>query len=326
MTNVRPLKAPLPPPTPEELGLPAHDPQDPDPGLALFLDQGLPMDPHTKAAVVRDLGSRSRRFLYPLLWPVGRLLLVLAGLVRLVLPERLASSRLLHRLIYGGLKHFVSPEANLLILRHFHVGSELVAFIAANAPVPLEPRGLRPRGLEDVLDDLFLVHDYNLFNFVIRLNLALKERGETLRPPERLDFSMISEEPFPIALPAPRGTTVLDMSTARELPTPLYQLFLSRRDFERANQSLQLDETMAIYVARLLGDASHLGLVNNRHPLVPHHPLRAGHRLQLHGLGAELLHAVLVQHKRRQREQEARGERPAAQGLGALWGLRSPWA
>ena len=68
----------------------------------------------------------------------------------------------------------------------------------------------------------------------------------------------------------------------------------------------------------MLGDATHLALVNNHHPWVPLSSLRAGYRLVLHGLGTEMLHAVLVQHKRA----AAGGAQPAGAsgfGLQSLW-------
>lgn len=77
-------------------------------------------------------------------------------------------------------------------------------------------------------------------------------------------------------------------------------LFLSDSDFWRACNSLQLDETVAIYTSKLMGDPSYVILVNNKHPLVPMSTLQAGYRLLLHGLAAECLHATLVQFKRRQ--------------------------
>jgi hypothetical protein len=64
--------------------------------------------------------------------------------------------------------------------------------------------------------------------------------------------------------------------------------------------SLQLDETIAMYVARIINDPLPLLMVNNRHPLVPHSTLRAGFRLVLHGLGTEMLHHHLVLLKRQQ--------------------------
>ena len=73
-------------------------------------------------------------------------------------------------------------------------------------------------------------------------------------------------------------------------------------DFKTAKSKVddekkQLDETIALYVARLLGVPTIVALANNKHPLVPLTTLRAGFRLVLHGLSTELLHALLVQAK-----------------------------
>ena len=40
---------------------------------------------------------------------------------------------------------------------------------------------------------MFLKHDLNLFNFVIRLNQALRDAGLELRKAAHVDFSMIRE-------------------------------------------------------------------------------------------------------------------------------------
>jgi hypothetical protein len=232
-------------------------------------------------------------------------------------PRALTSSKLLHWLIYVGLRTFVSPQANFLILRHFHLGSNVVGFLAANSGTSVPTLPLRPLAPADVKDHLFLQHDLNLYNFVISLNAALNAEGRSLTPPARIDFDAIDDRP--IAFPAfPRGPfNFLDSISAIELYTPLYHLLLGQRDFARANQSLQLDETVGIYAAQILGDTTHLALINNRHPWVPLSSLRAGFRLVLHGLGTETLHAVLVQHKRA----AASGAHPGQAGFGlqSLW-------
>jgi hypothetical protein len=97
-----------------------------------------------------------------------------------------------------------------------------------------------------------------------------------------------------------RWTNFIDLETAIELFTPVYQLFLTDNDFWRATNSLQLDETIGLYAARLLGQPWNMFLVNNKHPLVALSTLRAGHRLVLHGLASEMLHALLADAKRRQ--------------------------
>jgi hypothetical protein len=297
-----------------QLGRIPHDARDPDPWLALHLDPGLPFDPQAKAALIMDARSFSRRFVLPLARPIARTMIVFFALFRLFLPRALASSRFLHWLIYVGLRTFVSPAANFLILRHFHLGAQIVAFVNANAPRKVETTPLAPLRLADVKDDLFLRHDLNLYNFIIRLNQALRDDGTGLTAPARIDFDPISDAPIPFEQFPNRWTNFLDLFSAIELYTPLYQLLLTQRDFNRANHSLQLDETMAIYTAQILGDATHLALVNNRHPLVPLSALRAGFRLVIHGLGTELLHAVLARHK----QSHAAGA-PTGLGLRGVW-------
>ncbi|MGH9532720.1 MAG: DUF6999 family protein [Terriglobales bacterium] len=277
-----------------------YDQRDPDPWLALYLDRSIPIDDDAKAALLLCNRSRSRQFLLPLVRPLARLTIILIQLLKVIIPNRFTSSKILHRLIYWGLKYWVSPEANFLILRHFHIGSEVLAFVAANTPeIQVELNPLKPPSLETVKDDLFLKHDLNLFNFVIRLNTKLREVGLDVHTPQRLNFDAITDGPFPLEELPRRWSNFIDVQTAIELYTPLYQLFLTDNDFWRASNSLQLDETVGLYVARILRAPEQIALVNNKHPMVPLSTLMAGFRLMLHGLAAESLHALLRQHKRR---------------------------
>ncbi|MCW5604332.1 MAG: hypothetical protein KIT18_07290 [Burkholderiales bacterium] len=276
-----------------------HDPRDPNPWLALYLDHSTPIDAGVKKAWLTDSSSRCRQFVLPVVRPLARGTIVLVQLIRIVLPNALTSSRLLHHLLAWGLRIFVRREANLLILRHFHIGSEILDFIARNVPgtqVPLNP--LRPANLGDLRDDLFLRHDLNLFNFVINLNRELRAQGREIARPPALDFGGISEGNFGIEPLPDRWHNCIDLQTAIELFTPVYQIFLTDNDFWRATNSLQLDETIAIYVARILEQPHNLVLLNNKHPMVPESTLRAGHRLVLHGLASEMLYELLVRAKR----------------------------
>ncbi len=282
-----------------------YNPEDPNPWLALYLDASLPLSDEVKAALLANSGSKSRQFMLPLIRPFAKLTLVIFQIIKVVIPNRFTSSKILHRLIYWGLRTFVRPDANYLILRHFHIGTEILQFVATNVPgveIPLNP--LRPRNLYDLRDDVFLKHDLNIYNFLIRLNREMKAHGVKLSKQESPNFNAITDGPFQIdeaSLPK-RRMNFLDLESAIEIYTPLYQLFLTDSDFWRACNSLQLDETVALYSSKLLGDASYVGLVNNKHPLIPLSTLQAGYRLLLHGLAAECLHATLVQIKRQARE------------------------
>jgi len=272
-----------------------HDKRDPNPWLALYLDNSIPLNDRTKQALMRDNNSRSARYLYPLIKISSKISMFFIHIFKFFFPRLFDSSKMLHRILAWGLKRFVSPDANLLIFRHFHVGSEVLEFVAKNVKeveVPLNP--LKPKDFEDVKEDLFLLHDLNLYNFVINLNAQLREKNTTITKPEVLNLEMISEDQFNHIEFPNKWTNILDLKSAIELFTPFYQFFLTANDFIRASNSLQLDETIGIYTTQLLGTPGHLGLVNNKHPMIPTSTYSAAYRLVLHGLAAETLHEILV--------------------------------
>lgn len=284
-----------------ETALGRYDPADPNPWLALALDRAMPMAEEAKIDLLRSQSSRCRQFLLPLLRPFARALIVLVQLWRTISPRWPNSPVLLHRLLFWGMRTFLRPDANRLILRHFNLASEILSFVADNATPGFRPDipRLKPRRLEDILDNVFLIHDLNIFNFVIQLNQELRRRGEEIRPCANLDFSAISDAPIELG-PMPDGPlNVIDVQTAIEAYTPIYGMLLTDSDFWRACNSLQLDETVGIYAARLIGREEYLGLISNRHPMVPYSTLEAGFRLMLHGLAIEMLHGFLVGEKRR---------------------------
>jgi hypothetical protein len=276
------------------------DLRDPDPALALLLDRSLPIAAEAKAALIRDQQRRSRQFLLPVVRPLARTTIVLAQLVHILSPRWPHAPRLLHRIIAFGMRRFLTPEANRLILRHFHLGAQILRFIADNAAPGFTPelKPMRPRRIADVEDNLFLDHDLNIWSFLIQLGRELERRGVAVEKVEDLDFSAIDDAIDLETLPD-GPLNVIDLQTAIELYTPAYALLLGDRDFWRASNSLQLDETIGLYAARLTGEEKHLALLNNRHPLVPFSTLRAGFRLMLHGLSTELLHGFLRELKQR---------------------------
>lgn len=277
-----------------------HNPADPNPWQTLWLDQSIPIHAGVKQAWLYDSNTWSRQFILPFVRPLARLSIVLLQIIKTVIPSWLSSSTLLHRLLAWALSVFATPEANWLILRHFWIGSENLAFLNANikgAGVVMNP--LTPHDLPDLKDHLFIQHDLNLFNFITRLNLQQRDLGlSEISPNNTLDFSMISDGGnFAIAPQNAAWFNVLDLQTCIDIFTPIYQLFLTDSDFWRSVHSLQLDETIGIYAAKTLKKPDGLILVNNKHPMVVPATWSAGYRLVLHGLSAEMLHALLVEAK-----------------------------
>jgi len=278
-----------------------HNPDDPNPWYTLYVESVTPLSSEVKQAWLTDSSRKSRQYLLPIVRPLARATIIFNQLLKSLLPHWRHSAAL-HNTIVWGLKNFVSPEANRFILRHFTLGSEIQRFILDNLPgIEIQPlHFMRFQTLDELRDDAFLKHDLNLFNFITSLNLALKAQGREIVAPEQLNFTAITDGDFPIyEIPAGKRNKI-DIQTAIELYTPIFQFFLSDNDFWRSVNSLQLDETIALYVSKILQDPLPVLLVNNRHPLVPHSTLKAGFRLVLHGLATEMLHRHLVLLKRKQ--------------------------
>lgn len=277
-----------------------HNPRDPNPWLALYLDTSIPINNTAKLALMRDNDSWSTRYLLSFIRIFSKITMFFIHVFKFFFPKLIDSSKILHIILAWGLKNFVSPDANLLIFRHFHIGSEILQFISKNIDgISIKTNPLKPQNFEDVKKDLFLDHDLNLYNFVITLNKELKEKNISVTAPKQLDLSMISEDQFNHIEFPKKWTNILDLRSAIEFFTPFYQLFLTSNDFIRASNSLQLDETIAIYSSQILNSPGHLGLVNNRHPMVPDTTYSAAYRLVLHGLAAETLHEIIVNIKQK---------------------------
>ena len=112
-------------------------------------------------------------------------------------------------------------------------------------------------------------------------------------PLAQIDFSAIEDVDHLIAKMPDTWHNFLDLQSAIEIYTPLFALFLADRDFWRSSNSLQLDETIALYIARIFDRDAILGVVNNKHPMVPLSTMEAGFRLMLHGLDAENLYGFI---------------------------------
>jgi hypothetical protein len=281
------------------LDVSTHDSRDPNPWLAMYLDNSIPINPETKRALMRDNNSKSVTYLLPIIRVWSKVTMFFIHIFKFFFPKLINSSKILHRILAWGLKNFVSKDANLLIFRHFHVGSEIMEFISKNIEgVEITTNPLKPKDFKDIREDMFLKHDLNLYNFVINLNKQLKDKEIGIKGKRPLDLSMITPERFDHIDFPDKWTNVLDLRSAIEMFTPFYQFFLTANDFIRAANSLQLDETIAIYTSQILNAPAHLSLVNNKHPMVPVSTYSAAYRLVLHGLAAETLHAILVKIKK----------------------------
>lgn len=277
-----------------------NDPRNPSHWHTLFLDKSIPFSPDAKAAFLYDSGRKTKQFLLPFVRVASRFFIMLMQVFKAISPNIINAPGTLHKSLYLGMKYMVSPEANYLILRHFYLGSEILRFIKDNVEgteeMPMNP--LKPLSVNDVRDNMFLEHDLNLYNFIINLNAAIAEKGLKVEKVERPDFSALTEGEIPFEPFRDKWSNFMDLSTAIEIFTPVYQFFLTDNDFWRASNSLQLDEVIGIYATTIMDCPEKLVGLNNKHPMIPLPTYGAAFRLTLHGLSTEILHALLVSAKK----------------------------
>ncbi|MES2663537.1 MAG: hypothetical protein V4629_09580 [Pseudomonadota bacterium] len=278
--------------------LESHDPADPSPWLALELDQENIIVPEVKRAWVKDASSKFRQYVLPILRPFLRVEMATIQVYRSIFPNAFTSSKLLHQLLVLAMKNFVTPEGNYLVLRHFHLGTQSLDFLRDNiANVKIKTKPLLPENLDDLKDEMFLKHDINLYNFIIDLNIELKEKAIPLIANTFLNYSAISQPNIKVN-DFKRGLfNAVDLESAIEIFTPIFQLLLSDRVFWRSVHSLQFDETIGLYYANILDAKDRLYLINNKHPMLPVITSETARRLVLHGLSTEALHGILVMYK-----------------------------
>jgi hypothetical protein len=100
---------------------------------AVALDNSIPIDPVAAELWLRDVDNPLRWFIRPVLqFSFAIVLHVTWALKRLPLPQFRAHG-LLQRMICWFCRNAVSPEANVLILRHFATESNILNFLRDNS-------------------------------------------------------------------------------------------------------------------------------------------------------------------------------------------------
>ena len=235
--------------SPVALTPPQRDRSDPTIGDVLLWDPTLPMAHETRVLAARDLGRWSHRALLPWARAVGLPLVWCIRVVKAVLPFQFSWHRAIDVLCVWFMRRFVSADAAELLIRHFVVETNLLAFIARHTGVA-EP-SLRPANLAGLGNRAVIEHDLAVYNLVIDVG----QRGAPLTPSGSLDFSPIVVPAIDVARDVKRWVE-LDIETALYLMNIPFCLFTTQHEYERAVNSFQLDESVCAMLASLTGDAT----------------------------------------------------------------------
>jgi hypothetical protein len=259
---------------------------------AVRADDSLPIDRAAVDLWLRDVHRPLRWIVRPVLQLVfAALLFVVWTLKRLPLPQ-FRAHRLLQRMICAFCRHFVSPEANLLILRHFATESNVLNFLRDNSDARgVAPLELYPSSIDELLEHSFVRHDQELFRMFEELGPF--DTPAAPRPARELDWT--HWRPITLTLDdlPRRATQVLDFETSHALFMCLFCLLLTAEEYRDSINGFNLDHSIAVRVGRIIGDPTLTDYAYNRYPLYPVGPGNLAQRFLMHGFFTEHLNARL---------------------------------
>jgi hypothetical protein len=168
--------------------------------------------------------------------------------VKQLLPFQFSNHGMLDRLGIWFMSRFVAEEGGELLLRHFVIETDVLAFISRNSGID-EPT-LRPTTLDDLDDNAVIVHDLNLYGVLAALGGRRLPRPEERTPP--LDFSMLGVDRI---VPSPRRRLLrFDLETGMCFMNIVFCLLTTSDEYRRTVHSLQLDESVLGCLSELTGD------------------------------------------------------------------------
>lgn len=261
---------------------------------AVAVDNSLPIDPVAVELWLQDAQNPLRWVVRPVLQLFFAILLhAIWVLKRLPLPQFKAHGGL-QRMICWFCRNFVTPEANLLILRHFTTESNLLNFLRDNCGrTDIPPLLLYPQSIQDLLEHSFVRHDQELFRMF--RELGRWDARAWPKPHAELDWSSWRALCPELHSVPHRATQVLDFETSHALFMCLFCLLLTAEEYRDSINGFNLDQSLAIRIGTIIADPTVVELAYNKHPLYFVGPWNLSQRFLMHGFFTEYLHGRLEQ-------------------------------
>jgi hypothetical protein len=257
---------------------------------AVEVDDTLSIDPAAVRLWLTDLRNPLRWFVRPVLQLVFAVLLHVTWFVkRLPLPQ-FRAHRLLQRMICWFCNYAVSPEANVLILRHFFTESNLLNFLRDNCGASVAPLELYPQTIDDLREHSFVRHDQELFRMMRGLGQATAGGRKSAAG---LDWTHWRPVSVDLRSVPRRVTQILDFETAHSLFMCLFCLLLTAEEYRDSINGFNLDQSIAIRIGRVIGDPELAEMAYNKHPLYLVGPWNLSQRFLMHGFFTEYLYGRL---------------------------------
>lgn len=224
-------------PTPGlRLRLALFDRPSPSIWSALAGDPTLAVSSHVRNLLAVDQKRWSRRLLFPIARFVSLVIVTAIVWFKRIVPLALSWHGAIDWLSIRFIRRFVSPEGAELLVRHFILETNLLAFIAANSGHGVREPTLRPTSVEGLGNSAVIEHDVNVFALLMNLD------NRPFNPPAVLDGSMLAVPE--LESPTRRRWMNIDIETALYLMNIPFAMFLTANEYKRAVHSLTLDENL----------------------------------------------------------------------------------
>ena len=162
------------------------------------------------------------------------------------------------------------------------------------------PIELYPQTIDDMLTFLFVHHDQELFRMM--REMGPWDRSKWRHPARELKWDHWREIDAALGAAPRRWTQVVDFETAHALFMCLFFCSLTAEEYRDSINGFNLDQSIALRMAAMLGDPTIVEMAYNKYPLYLVGPWNLAQRSLMHGFFTEYLHARL---------EEIRGSRAA---------------
>ncbi|MBL6884328.1 MAG: hypothetical protein ISR21_01370 [Candidatus Poseidoniaceae archaeon] len=259
---------------------------------ALSGDDSLPLDSAAKEYWLKDLQNPLRVVVLPTLKILLSATLHITYYLKRLSPIQWRAHRFLQWQICFFMKHFVRPEANILILRHFQTESNLLNFVIDNSGKEgVDAVNIYPKEIQDLMVQTFVHHDQGILMTMRDLGkmdgenwpIAEKDLSWENWNPIRLDYAPAKK----------KWTQFLDFETAHELFKTTFCFWLTAKEYEAAINSFQFDHSVGLRMDEIIGAANFADLAYNRFPMILVGPTGLSYRFLMHGFFVEHAHAHL---------------------------------
>ena len=259
---------------------------------ALSGDDSLPLDTAAKEYWLKDLQNPLRVVVLPTLKILLSATLHITYYLTRLSPIQWRAHRFLQWQICFFMKHFVRPEANILILRHFQTESNLLNFVIDNSGKEgVDSVNIYPKEIQDLMVQTFVHHDQSIL--MTMRNLGKMEGGDW--PIAESDLSWKNWNPIRLdySPKKKKWTQFLDFETAHELFKTTFCFWLTAKEYEAAINSFQFDHSVGLRMDEIIGAANFADLAYNRFPMILVGPTGLSYRFLMHGFFVEHAHAHL---------------------------------